>query len=78
MSSLERTRELPMFFAAVTARYTLQLSTMNANVPLCGADQFLLREWRSRRDGTFLNRFDNKGASGRAGAAGDICTRSDY
>jgi hypothetical protein len=40
-----------MFFAAVTARYTLQLSAMNANVPLCDADQFLLREWSGRRDG---------------------------
>jgi hypothetical protein len=33
-----------MFFAAVTARYTLQLSAMNANVLLCGADKFLLHE----------------------------------
>jgi hypothetical protein len=38
MSSLERTQELPTFFAAVTARYALALSTMNENVPLCGAD----------------------------------------
>jgi hypothetical protein len=41
---LERTRELPTFFAAVTARYALQFSAMNENVPLCGADQFLLHE----------------------------------
>ena len=50
-SSLERTRKLPRFFAAVTARYVLQFTVMKADVLLNGTDQFLLREWSCRRDG---------------------------